>query len=58
MVYGFAQLRHTDERLDALEQEARILLDGQGAIRPSREALQAWFKLEALEDRLDRLEAR
>jgi len=56
MIYSFQQIRHIDERLDRLEQEARVLLDGQGTIRPSKEALQNYFHLEALADRVERLE--
>ena len=56
LLYSFQQIRHIDERLDSLEQEARVLLDGQGGIRPSKEALQNYFHIEAILRRLDRLE--
>jgi hypothetical protein len=56
LIYSFNQIRHIDERLDSLEQEARVLLDGQGAIRPSKESLQNYYHLEALADRVERLE--
>ena len=56
LIYSFNQIRHIDERLDGLEQEARVLLDGQGSIRPSKEALQNYFHLEALRERVERLE--
>ena len=58
LLYSFQQIRHIDERLDSLEQEARVLLDGQGGIRPSKEALQNYFHIEAILRRLDRLEDR
>lgn len=58
LIYTFNQVRHIDERLDKLEQEASILLDGQGGVRPSKEALQAWFRLEALERHLLRHETK
>ena len=58
LIYSFNQIRHIDERLDRLEQEARILIDGQGSIRPSKEALQNYFHLEALRERVERLEAK
>jgi len=56
MIYSFNQIRHIDERLDALEQEARVLIDGEGKVRPSAEALGAKYHLEALQDRIERLE--
>ena len=56
LLYMFQQVRHIDERLDSLEQEARVLIDGQGGIRPSKEALQNYFHIEAILRRLDRLE--
>jgi len=58
LIYSFNQIRHIDERLDSLEQEARVLMDGQGGIRPSKEALQNYFHIEAILRRLDRLEDR
>jgi hypothetical protein len=58
LLYSFQQIRHIDERLDSLEQEARVLMDGQGGIRPSKEALQNYFHIEAILRRLDRLEDR
>ena len=58
LIYMFQQVRHIDERLDSLEQEARVLMDGQGGIRPSKEALQNYFHIEAILRRLDRLEDR
>ena len=56
LLYSFQQIRHIDERLDSLEQEARVLLDGQGGIRPSKEALQNYFHIESILRRIDRLE--
>ena len=58
LLYSLAQVRHIDERLDLLEQEARILLDGEGAVRPSKEAMQSFFAVEHLKERVQRLEAR
>ena len=56
MIYSFQQIWRIDNRLDNLEQEARILLDGNGAIRPSKEAMMTYYHLEALRDRVERLE--
>lgn len=58
LIYSLQQVSHIDERLDRLEQEARVLLDGQGGIKPSKEALQNFFHIEAIIRRLDRLEER
>ena len=56
LVYSFNQIRHIDERLDKLEQEAMVLIGGDGKIRPSTEALETKYHLEALQDRIERLE--
>ena len=56
LIYSFNQIRHIDERLDLLEREASALLDGAGTIKPSREALENKYHLEALQRRVDRLE--
>lgn len=56
LIYSLAQVNHIDERLDRLEQEARVLVDGEGKVRPSAEALGAKYHLEALQDRIERLE--
>ena len=56
LIYAISQINTIDKRLDLLEQEARILLDGQGGIRPSKEALQNFFHIEAILKRLERLE--
>jgi hypothetical protein len=56
LIYAIGQIDNIDKRLDSLEQEARILLDGQGGIRPSKEVLQNFFHIEAILRRLDRLE--
>ena len=56
LIYSFNQIRHIDERLDLLEREAAALLDGAGVIKPSREALENKYHLEALQRRVDRLE--
>ena len=57
LVFVAGQVRHIDERLDRLEQEARVLITGDGSVRPSREALEAKYHLEAVLDRVKRLEA-
>ena len=57
LIYSFNQIRHIDERLDTLEQDALVLIGGDGKIRPSTEALETKYHLEALQDRIERLEA-
>ena len=56
LIYSFSQIRRIDERLDKLEQEAMVLIGGDGKIRPSTEALETKYHLEALQDRIERLE--
>ena len=56
LLYSLAQVRHIDERLDELEKEARVLMDGTGGIRPSKEALRSFFAVEHLKERVERLE--
>ena len=56
LIYSLAQVNHIDERLDRLEQEARELLDGAGNIKPSREALQSYYAIEHLKERVRSLE--
>lgn len=58
LIYSLQQVSHIDERLDRLEQEARVLLDGDGSIRPSKEALQNYFHIESILRRIDRLEGK
>ena len=56
LIYALAQVNHIDERLDRLEQEARELLDGAGNVKPSREAMESFFAVEHLKERVERLE--
>ena len=56
LIYSLAQVDHIDKRLDRLEQEARELLDGTGKIKPSREAMESYFAIEHLKERVERLE--
>ena len=57
MVYTFGMMQHIDARLDELEKEARVLLEGDGSVRASREAIEALITVEAIKQRLQRLEA-
>ena len=45
-----------DGRLDRLEESVHVLIDAQGAIRPSKEAMQTFFHVKDLDRRVDRLE--
>ena len=56
LVYTFNEIRHIDERLDSLEQGSMMLIGGDGKVRPSMEALEAKYHLEALIDRIKRVE--
>jgi len=56
LIYSFNQIRHIDERLDTLEQEARVLFNEEGGPRPSKEALESFYLLDSINRRLERLE--
>ncbi len=56
LIYTFNQVKHIDERLDLLEREASALIDREGKVRPSSEALSNSFTLEHLRERVGRLE--
>ena len=58
LIYSLQQITHIDERLDRLEQEARVLLDGAGQVRPSDTALKNFFHIESILRRIDRLEGK
>ena len=54
--YGIMVSTSLDGRIDRLEEDSRALVDNNGDVIPSREALQSRYKLESVIDRLDRLE--
>ena len=56
LVYTVGVMSHLDSRMDELEKEARVLLDGAGGIRPSEEAMRSFFAVEHLKERIKRLE--
>lgn len=58
VLYSFQQIRYIDERLDRLEQASHVLLDGDGKIRPSSEAMQNFIRMESILRRIDRLETK
>ena len=55
--YGAGMLIHFDERLDVLEKQMQTLLDGEGKVRPSPEAMRAAYSLESFKTRLEDLES-
>lgn len=54
--YGAGMIIHFDERIDLLEKQMQTLLDGEGKVRPSPEAMRAAYSLESFENRLTDLE--
>lgn len=46
-----------DARLDALEEDAKVLIGEGGKITPSRETLEAYYGVKALEARIAHLES-
>ena len=56
LLYSLQQISHIDERLDILEQKAKLILDHQGQVRPSEHAIEAFFTVKAFDQRLRLLE--
>jgi uncharacterized protein HemX len=56
IVFTFNQVKTIDARLDELEKEARLLLSTDGTAAASPEALESFYGLKAVEQRLDRVE--
>ena len=57
LIYYFNQVKTIDARLDELEIEARMILSPDGSISASKEALEAYFGVQELRRRIERLEA-
>ena len=47
---------HIDERLDVVEKEMQTVVDGNGKVRPSPEAMKAFYQIQSHEARLKALE--
>ena len=58
LVFVVGVMIHHDELLDRLEQIGHVLLDEQGLVRPSKEALESFFRTEHLRERVERLEGK
>jgi len=56
IVFTFNQVKQVDIRLDELEKEARLLLTPDGTAAASREALESYYGLQAVRQRLESLE--
>ena len=56
VLFTFNQVKTIDARLDELEKEARILLRPDGTAVASKEALEAYFGLQAVRQRILNLE--
>lgn len=54
--YSVTVATSLDGRIDRLEEDSRALIDGDGNVIPSIEALESRYRIEAIEDRLNRLE--
>ena len=52
LIYYFNQIHQIDARLDKLEQEAGVLLDNDGSIRPSQHSIDSYYNTKLLEQRL------
>lgn len=56
LVFTFNQVKQIDARLDELEKEARLLLTPDGTAAASREALESYYGLQAVRQRLKNIE--
>ena len=56
ITYGAGQIAYIDERLDVIEKSMQTLVDGGGKVRPSPEALGAFYQLKHHDQRLKDLE--
>ena len=56
ITYGAGMLVHIDERLDVIEKQMQTLLDGSGKVRPSPEAMKAFYQIQSHERRIKELE--
>ena len=58
LIFSSNQINRIDERLDELEKEARLLLAPDGSASPSKEALDAYYGIESMKERLSFIEER
>ena len=56
IVFTFNQVKTIDTRLDELEKEARLLLTPEGTAAASREALESYYGLQAVRERISNIE--
>ena len=54
--YGAGTIVHLDERIDLLEKHMQTLVDGNGKVKPSPEAMKAFYQIQSQETRLKDLE--
>ncbi len=58
LIFSSNQINRIDARLDELEKEARLLLAPDGSASPSKEALDAYYGMESLRERITFIEER
>jgi hypothetical protein len=58
LIFSFNQINRIDARLDELEKEARLLLAPDGSASPSKQALDAYYGIESMKERLSFIEER
>ena len=56
ITYGAGVIVHLDERIDLIEKNMQTLVDGSGKVKPSPEAMKAFYQIQAHESRLKDLE--
>jgi hypothetical protein len=58
LIFSSNQINRIDARLDELEKEARLLLTPDGSASPSKQALDAYYEMKSLKERITFIEER
>ena len=56
LVFMYGELTHVADRLSTLESQVNVVLDADGSVRPSPQAMRSAIQLEAVNRRIDRLD--
>lgn len=56
IVFLYGETTHIADRLSTLESQVNVVLDADGSVRPSPQAMRSAIELEAINRRVDRLD--
>ena len=56
IVFLYGETTHIADRLSTLESQVNVVLDADGSVRPSPQAMRSAIELEAINRRIDRLD--